>query len=76
MIDRLAVVSVVGRARLLAVHWDRKAVDVEGHAPCGMVAARGTQVPFARLAQRIAERGQVAGRAGRQFINHHSAGRG
>ncbi len=60
MVDRIAVVAVVCRARLMAVHLDRKAVDVHRDVPRGMVAAGGPQMPLARLAQRIAEGRQIA----------------
>jgi hypothetical protein len=54
MIDRLLVVAIVGRAGLLAVDLNRKAVHVDGHLPRGPVAAGGAEMTLARFAQRIA----------------------
>jgi hypothetical protein len=49
-------------ARLMAMHFDRKAVDVDRHAPRGMIAAGRAEMTFARFGETVAERGAVARR--------------
>ena len=55
MKDLLVIVAVVLDPRLCAVSLNRKAVDVDGDAPCGMVVARGPQMTARPIGQRLAE---------------------
>ncbi len=55
MIDRVAIVAVVGGARLLAVDLNRKAVDVDRDASRFVVAAAGAEMPMATLGQAVAQ---------------------
>ena len=67
MIDGVAVVPVVGGAGLPSVHDDWKAVDVDGHPACGVVASGGTEMTLAGVGQRVAQRRPIAGRERQQI---------
>ena len=54
MIDRVAIVAVVGRARLAAMYRDGKAVDVNRDVPRGVVTASGPQMTLAAVRQAVA----------------------
>jgi len=45
------------------MHLDRKAVDVDGYLPRGVIAARRAEMARARFGQRVAQRRAVGGRA-------------